>query len=806
MSERIEALLAAMTLEEKVGLLSGSDLWHAQGCERLEIPPLKVSDGPHGVRGGDLSGTVAAACFPCGTALGATWNPELVEAVGAAIGDEARTKNVHVVLGPTVNLHRAPLAGRNFECYAEDPHLSARLAVAFVRGVQGRGVGACVKHFVCNDSEFERHTMSSEVGERPLRELYLAPFEAAVREADPWSVMTAYNRVNGVYACDHPLLADVLRGEWGFRGFVVSDWFGMQSTEASLLAGNDLEMPGPGRFRREKLVDAVKAGRVDAKDVDACARRMLEARERAGILTGPVSDAEEAVDRPEHRAVARRAAAEGMVLLRNPEGLLPLDAGALRRVAVIGPNAARPVVIGGGSSQVTPHYGVSPLDGIRAHVERHGGEVVYRPGCTNHESLPVLRGDFELAFYPNFACEGEPVRVQRVSRVDFTWLGRFVPEIDPARFSARLRGRFEPRTPGPWTFGLSSAGKARLLVDDHEVIDNWTHQEKGTSFYGAGSAEKAAQVELTGPVTLTLEYSKEDASPLLGGLRAGCCEPVPEDALEQAAAAAGEADAAVVVVGLHADWETEGRDRASLGLPGRQDELVQAVRAANPRTVVVLNAGSPLAAPWMDRVPALLAMWYAGQEAGHALADVLFGDADPGGRLPQTWPRRLEDNPTHLTYPGERGRTVYGEGLFMGYRYYEKKRLAPRFAFGHGLSYTRFAYGPLRARAEGSGAALAVEAELEVTNEGPRPGREVVQLYVRDEAASVLRPGQELRAFEKLRLEPGETRTVRFRLGHRDFAFWDPAAGDWTLEPGVFELRAGSASDRLHTRARLEVA
>ncbi len=781
-----DELLAELTLEEKVTLLSGSDMWHAAGVARLDIPPLKVSDGPHGARGADFSGSVSAACFPCGTAMGATWNPALIEEVGAAIGDEALTKSAHVVLGPTVNLHRTPIAGRNFECYSEDPHLSARMGVAWVRGVQSRGVGGCVKHFVANDSEFERHTISSEVGERALRELYLAPFEAVVREADPWSVMTAYNRINGTYACDHPLLADVLRGEWGFGGFVVSDWFGLQSTEAGVVAGNDLEMPGPGRHRGEKLLEAVRGGRLDEKDLDTCVRRMLEVRERAGILTGEVDDVEEAIDRPEHRAVARRAAAEGIVLLKNEGDLLPLrDAG---RIAVIGPNAPKKAMIGGGSSKMRPHYGVSPLAGIRARAGE-GVEVLFEPGCTNHKDTPVLSGDFEIAFHDGLALEGDPIKTQKTTQVECMWLSKFDDAVDHESFSARIRGRVEPQHEGRYRFGLTSAGKSRLLVDGELLIDNWDAQQKGKSFYGAGSTEKTAVYDADGPFEVTIEYSKEGA-PVLGGVKVGCIEPLPEDAMARAEAAARLADVAVVVVGLNGDWETEGRDRVDMLLPGDQAELVERVVAANPRTVVAVNAGSPIGGEWMGAAPAILALWYAGQEGGNALADVLFGDVCPSGRLPQTWPLREEDNPAHVGYPGERGKVHYGEGIFMGYRWYEKKKLAPRFAFGHGLSYTSFAYGELSATVSGD----VVHVSIPVTNTGARSGQEVVQLYVRDDEASVLRPEKELRAFQKLSLEPGQTRNAEFTLERRDFSFWDPEAHDWCLEPGDFTLLAGSSS------------
>jgi beta-glucosidase len=782
----IDGLLAQLTLEEKVALLSGSDMWHAAGVERLDIPPLKVTDGPHGARGGDFSGSVSAACLPCGTAMGATWNPALIEEVGAVIGDEAITKSCQIVLGPTVNLHRTPIAGRNFECYAEDPHLSARIGVAWMRGLQSRGVGGCVKHFVCNDSEFERHTISSEVGERALRELYLAPFEAVVQETDPWSVMTAYNRINGTYACDHPLLADVLRGEWGFRGVVISDWFGLQSTEAGVVAGNDLEMPGPGRHRGEKLFEAVQGGRIDEKDLDACVRRMLEVRERAGILQGSVADTEEGIDRPEHRDVARRAATESIVLLKNEGDLLPLA--TLNRIAVIGPNAPKEAIIGGGSSKMRPHYGVSPLDGIRA---RAGDdvEVIFEPGCTNHKDTPVLSGDFEIAFHAGLALEGEPIKTQKTNQVECMWLSKFDEVVDHESFSVRVSGRIEPQRAGGYQFGLSSAGKSRLLVDGEVLIDNWDAQEKGKSFYGMGSTEKTAPYQADGPFDVIIEYSKEGA-PALGGLKVGCLEPIADDAMERAEAAARVADVAVVVVGLNADWETEGRDRLDMLLPGDQAELVERVVAANPRTVVVVNAGSPIGGDWMDAAPAILAFWYAGQEGGNALADILFGDVCPSGRLPQTWPVREEDNPAHINYPGERGKVEYGEGVFIGYRWYEKKKLPARFAFGHGLSYTSFAYGELTARVSGDSVAVSIP----VTNTGARAGQDVVQLYVRDEEASVLRPEKELRAFAKVDLEPGQTKTVEFGLERRDFSFWDPDAHDWALEPGDFTLLAGSSS------------
>jgi beta-glucosidase len=804
MTSRIDSLLAALTLEEKVAMLAGSDLWHAAGVERLGIPPLKVTDGPNGARGADLGGSVTSACFPCGTALGATFDVDLVERVGAALGEEVRSKGAHVLLAPTINLHRHPLAGRNFECPSEDPFLAARYAVAYVRGVQSRGVGACIKHFVCNDQESERMTISAEVDERPLRELYLAPFEAAVREADPWAVMTAYNRLHGTYCSEHPwLLGDLLRGEWGFRGLSMSDWFGMHATEAPVLAGLDLEMPGPTRERGEKLLAAVRDGRVGEKALDPLVRRLLELRDRAGLLESGAGAArpERAEDRPEHRALAREAARKSIVLLQNAERALPLDAARLRRVAVIGPNADVAIVGGGGSSRVAPHYAVSPLAGIRARLAG-AAEVVFEPGCTSHKVLPLLAGDFSLQLFRGTQLEGPPVVESRARRLELIWLGQFDPRIDPRGFSARIEGELEPGEGGECSFGLAVSGRARLLVDGREILAASTDEGRGGAFYGVGTREKTAAVRLEAGRRhrVCIEFSKQ-GEPLLGGVRVAALRALPDDAMQRAEAAARDADAAVVVVGLNPDWESEGHDRDSLALPGRQDELVERVAAANPRSVVVLNAGSPLATPWLERVRAALVLWYPGQEGGNALADVLFGDADPGGRLPQSWPARIEDSPGHAHYPGAGGKVTYGEGLGMGYRGHDASGVAPRFAFGHGLSYASFRWGELRARREGE----SVVAEIDVTNTSQRRGEEVVQLYVRDLEASLERPPKELCGFERLDLAPGETGTARFVLGPRAFSFWDPAVRAFRLEPGEFELLASRSALDVRSRVRLSL-
>ncbi|GIV99844.1 glycoside hydrolase family 3 protein [Roseiflexus sp.] len=812
---RIEALLRQMTLAEKVALMAGSSMWTTTPIERLGIPAIKVTDGPNGARGagGFVGGAVTAACFPVGIALAATWNSRLVEEVGEALAEEAQSKGARLLLAPTVNIHRSPLNGRNFECYSEDPYLSARMAVAYITGLQRRGVGATIKHYVCNDSEFERNTISSEVDERTLREIYLPPFRAAVQEAKTWAVMAAYNRVNGVYASEHPvLLNDILKREWGFDGIVMSDWFGTKSVVEAAANGLDLEMPGPTRWRGERLVAAVENGQVRMEAIDESACRILRTIARAGAFETPEIPPEQAIDRPEHRALIRRAAAESMVLLKNDGGILPLNLANLSSIAIIGPNAKTAQIMGGGSAQVNAHYAISPYDGIAARVD---GQVIleYEIGCTNHRHLPRFdsrlvtpesgegRG-FTVAYYNTHDLSGEPVHQAATESSEQVWLGEVAPGVDPRQFSARFTARFTPAERGTHTFSLISAGLSRLFVDDVLIIDNWTTQTRGDAFFGAGSAEATAPMTLEAGRTyaLRLEYSNQGAT-MLAAVRLGYLPPVAEDAIERAAALAAQSDVALVFVGLNADWESEGYDRPHMDLVGRQDELVERVAAANPRTIVVLQTGSPVTMPWLDRVAAVLQAWYPGQECGNAIADVLFGDVNPSGRLPQTFPVRLEDNPAYINYPGENGRVRYGEGIFVGYRYYEKKKVAPLFPFGFGLSYTTFRYDNLRLSADVIAPDDRLTAQIDITNTGMVAGQEVVQLYVRDSAARVARPAKELKGFVKVALQPGETQTVTFSLDREALAYWDDVQHAWVAEAGEFEVLVGSSSQDIRARA-----
>jgi len=801
--DRIDALRQALTLDEQASLLAGADFWTTVPVERAGVPAIKVTDGPNGARGGgSLIGNVSAAAFPVAISLASTWNTALVEEVGAALGEEALSKGARVLLGPTVNLHRSPLNGRNFECYSEDPYLSARLAVAYIRGVQSKGVSATVKHFVGNDSEFERMTISSEIGERALRELYLVPFEAAVREGGTWALMTAYNKVNGIFAGEHPrLIGDILKGEWGFDGLVMSDWTGTHTTVEAANAGLDLEMPGPTWLRGHRLAAAVRDGRVSAEAVADSARRLLRLIARVGALDNPAIADEQAIDRPEHRALIRRAGAEGVVLLKN-DGLLPLELNAGQRVALIGPNARTAQIMGGGSAQVNAHYRVAPLDGLLA--QAGAAEIVCDTGCVNYKQLPLLPGPIAVEYFNSTDLSGEVVARQEIAAGELMWFMDVLPGVNPWQFSARLTTRFTPEAGGEHHFGLTSAGLSRLYVDDTLLVDNWRAWQKGGSYFGFGSDEVAGAAELR--AGQSYEVRVEFAFPPPGAvsikaLRVGLARPLGDEAVEAAVLAAAQADVAVLFVGLTGEWDSEGNDRPHMDLVGRQNELIARVAAANPNTIVVLQTGGPVAMPWLARVGAVVQAWYPGQECGNAIADVLTGRVNPAGRLPQTFPVRLEDNPAYLNYPGENGRVVYGEGIFVGYRYYDKKRIAPLFPFGHGLSYTTFAYDNLRLSADTLAPGETLTVTVDVTNSGPRAGQEVVQLYVRDPRSTLARPEKELKGFAKVALAPGETQTVRLSLDMRALAFYDDARAAWLAEAGEFEVLAGASSADIRAHA-----
>jgi beta-glucosidase len=809
----IDALLDAMTLEEQVALLAGADFWTTVPIDRLGVPKIKVSDGPNGVRGGgSLVGGVKSAAFPVGIAIGATWNPALVAAMGAALAEEAASKGARVLLAPTVNIHRSGLNGRNFECYSEDPTLTAELGVAYVSGLQGGGVAATMKHFVGNESEIERTTMSSEIDERTLREIYLPPFEAAVKRAGLMAVMTSYNRLNGTFTSEHRwLLAEVLRGDWGFDGLVMSDWFGSHATAETVNAGLDLEMPGPTRDRGARLVAAVEAGAVAPETIRARARAVLRLIERVGGFADPVMPAERADDRPAHRALIRRLGAEAMVLLKN-DGILPLDPATVGAVAVLGPNGGTGRIMGGGSARLDPHYAVSPADGIRAALAGSNRVVAVR-GCGNDRLIRRLDGPIEAAFFDTTDFSGPVVHRERYPFGEAFWGDAPSPTLTSSAFSCRLTATFRPEESGPHLFGVTSAGLARLFVDGVLVVDSWDGWTVGASnFFGRANEEVRAPLVLEAgrAYAITVDYRTPVDGVGLGvrAVRFGVERPLGDAGIAEAVAAAREADVALVFVGRNGEWDCEGNDLPGLTLPGRQDELVAAVAAVNRRVVVVLQTGGPVAMPWLDDVAAVVEAWYPGQEAGNAVADVLFGATAPGGRLPQTFPLDLADNAVFsddpLTYPGRDGRVCYAEGVFVGYRHFDRLATAEAtgvlFPFGFGLGYTRFRWREPRLSAPTFGPG-GVTVEVDVTNVGDRRGAEVVQLYVAPPPTSVARPVKELRAFAKLDLAPGETATAVLRLDHRALAWFDVAARGWVADAGAYRLivAANAAEPRAET-------
>lgn len=801
MTDRIEQLADQMTLAEKVSILSGEDFWSVPAIERLGIGKLRVTDGPNGARGGgSLIGGVKSASFPVGIALGATWNVALVREIGAALAEEVKSKGAHMLLAPTVNIHRSVSNGRNFECYSEDPILTAELATAYILGLQGEGIAATIKHFAGNESEIERTTISSEIGERALREIYLVPFEYAVKKARTWGVMSSYNKLNGTFTSEHNwLLTKVLRREWGYDGVVMSDWFGSHSTAETVNAGLDLEMPGPTRDRGQKLIEAVQSGAVTEATLRERVVNMLRLMERVGSLDDHRPFAEQADDRPAHRALIRRAGAEAAVLLKN-NGVLPLKGSGT--LAIIGPNAKTAQIMGGGSAQLNPHYRVSPWDGLVVSVGEE--RLRYTVGCTNHRFEPLLRGQFAIDYFANETLSGTPVFSTTQDEAQAFWVGRVAEgKVDPAGFSARLRGSFTPEHTGEHRVGIYAAGFAKVFVDGHLIADVWTNWSKGRTFFEEGSDEVVGTINLEAgrAYEIAIEFATKPYSTL--GISAFACGiglPLGDEAIANAVSLARQADTAIVFVGRNGEWDTEGSDLAAITLPGRQDELVAAVAQANPNTIVVLQTGGPVEMPWIGSVAALLQAWYPGQEAGNAIADVLTGVAEPSGRLPQSFPVRWSDNPAHSqdqeVYPGLDGRVRYEEGIFVGYRHYDKTGIAPLFPFGFGLGYTQFELSEPSIDDRAFEADGSLQVSVSVTNKGARRGAAVVQLYVSDEQSSDPRPAKELKAFAKLELAPGETRAVTMSLDARAFAFYCEKARHWLVESGSFTLRLGfSAAD-----------
>ncbi len=810
MSTRVEAILRQMSREEKTAILSGQDVWNTVPIPRLGIPSVVMTDGPHGVRAthpevGRKMGPATA--FPTGISMGASWDPELIEAVGRALGEETRGMGCDILLGPCVNIVRDPRGGRNFETYSEDPYLAGRLAVAYIRGLQDSGVGASLKHFAANNYEIERFRASSQVDERTLREIYLPQFEMAVKESQPWTVMCSYNRINGVYAGENAhLLREILKDEWGFEGAVISDWAATHTPFESVANGLDLEMPGPARYFR-LLGDALNNWQIDEQKVDQAVRRVLRLVVLSGRLDGRTSKG--AANIQAHQALARRLAEEAITLLKNEGGVLPLDKDRLQSVAVIGPNAGSAVISGGGSSRVEPPYRVSPLGALQKVLE-----VAYERGCDNYDQpfdvpRPWMTGPdgkpgMHAAMYASADCSGQPLYAQDGLGSDFWFHTSWTTQAPPN--SVRWTTRLTVPEDGRYQISLSHNSTVRLYLDDRLILES-----RSTSLpdrAGGGPASAVCELKAGQAVGLRLDYLRDPGQEIIFyKLGIGLTfDPGADPRLARAVELARRSEAALVFAGYPDAYESEGTDRPDIDLMGRQDELIAAVAAVNPRTVVVLNTGAPVRMPWLDRVAAVVQAYYPGLENGNAVASVLLGQVNPSGKLTVTYPVRIEDSPAYInsSYP-ECREVVYGEGVFVGYRYFDKKDVKPLFPFGHGLSYTTFAYSGLQLPGKVK-AGERFKVALKVKNTGKVAGKEVVQLYVADTRSALPRPPQELKGFAKVALGPGQTKTVSFSLDERSLAYYDPARKGWVAEPGEFEVRIGSSSRDIRLAGKFVLA
>jgi beta-glucosidase len=748
--------------------------------------------------------------------MASTWNLDMMEEIGRRLGDECKARGAHVLLAPTVCMHRSPLGGRNFESYSEDPFLTGKLAASYVRGLQSKGIAATIKHFVGNEQETERQAYDAIIAERPLREIYLKPFEIAVREASPWALMSSYNKVNGVHADEYEhTIKEILRGEWGWDGAIISDWTGTYATAPSIKAGVDIEMPGPSKWRKvEQVKEALEKGDLVRDDIEQAAARVLHLVDRTKGLSDQTPETpEQSIDNPETRDLILQAGIEGLTLLKNENNVLPIK--NAKKIAMIGPNVKRAIVSGGGSAGLNPYYKVSPWEGMQ---NRFDGEITFAQGCDSSKWLPLAtpfctspdgQQGVRLEYYRGDRFKGEPAVVQHKVSTDL-WLWDSAPmELLPA-FSFKVRSILTPKSTGNHSFSFASVGPGRMFIDGELFIDNWDWVEEGEAMFSASQdVLKSIHLEEGKPVEILIESTSEvrPASKVstigrrydYGGCRIGYQEEDKTDRLQEAADVARDADVAILVVGLDAEWESEGYDRQTMDLPkdGSQDRLIEAVLAANPRTVVVNQSGTPISMPWVHRAPAILQAWYQGQEAGNALASVLLGHQSPSGKLPTTFPIRIQDNPAYHNWPGENLTTVYGEGIYVGYRHYERSRITPLFPFGHGLTYTTFTYGTPTLSATTLAETSSVTITLPVTNTGAVPAAEIVQAYVRDVKSALPRPEKELQAFAKVALQPGETKEVCLTLDKYAVGYFDSSlgrAGAWIAEEGVFEVLIGASS------------
>lgn len=805
LESRVNDLFSQLTADEKMDVLTGT-AFTTRPISRLGIPAMAMADAGQGVRGGMRSTEGPATAFPSGVAMAATWNTELLGRIGKAIGEEAQNKGtgVQVLLGPAINIQRSPLGGRNGEYFSEDPYLAGRLGVGYILGMQSTGCAACAKHYAANNEEVDRDFVNVNVNERALREIYLPAFEAAVKDGHVWSIMSSYNKVRGSHSsANEYLLTEVLKKGWGFDGLVMSDWGGVHETKGAVNAGNDLEMPGPGFLKQENIARALKGGQITQSSIDDSVRRLLRMVIRVGLLDSPKVPDHSMVNSTEHQKLALEAASDGIVLLKNQGNILPLDRDSIKSIAVIGPGAKDFQIGAAGSPSVQPFYSISPLAGIQRAV-KPGTSVSYAPGSDPGQLVPseVLSTEakspgFYAEYFNNQELNGTPAFTRVDPVIDFNWAKPPVSGVPQTHFSVRWTSKLAAPTTGRYTLMLRADDGCRLFLDGKALINRWIESAETSA---------TAQVDLVAGhnYDLRVEYfqAEGDAACHFSWMVPG----LPQFA--EAVNAARQADVAVVCVSTQlqsgSPQEGEGQDRPSMALPGNQDDLIRAVSAVNKHTIVVLNNGTPVdMRGWVHRVPGIIETWFPGQEGGSALAAILFGNVNPSGKLPTTFGVRREDYPDFGNFPGVKGKVNYAEGIYVGYRHFDKKKIAPLFPFGFGLSYTTFSYRNLTVSPPLVNGSRQVSVVIK--NTGRISGAEVAELYVHDADPKIDKPLRELRGFSKVFLAPGESKVVRFSLAPRAFAYCDVPGKQWKADAGIYDIEIGASSRDIRQTAHVSV-
>ncbi|ORY29772.1 putative beta-glucosidase [Naematelia encephala] len=835
----IPELVKKMSTAEKVSLFAGKDWWNTVPVPRLNIPSVKVTDGPNGARGDSFYHMCPASALPNATCIGATFSSELAGLGGALLADEAKARNATCLLAPTINIQRSPLGGRAFESFSEDPTHSGLVAAAYVNGLQAKGVSATIKHFVANDQEHERMGEDSIVSPRPLRDIYLRPFQIAQKLAKPWAYMTSYNKLNGTHCSENEwLLQNVLRKEWEHDGLIMSDWYGTYSVSESINAGLDLEMPGGAKWHEASLVThLISSHKIDPRTVDRNATEILKWVQKlakaneALVYAAPSKEKTRTQHQAADAKLLRRIGGEGIVLLKNEQSVLPIS-GSLK-VAVIGPNAKAKVLTGGGSAQLRSAWSVTPWEGLEAN-KPSGVELSYSVGAMTSKFLPILGSEFtdangkqgfDLRHYPivdgNQAAA--PAHVEQWDTSDMMMADFHLPELGD-EFFTELLAEFKPTETSEWEFGLCVTGQAWLWVDDKLIVDNSKNQVRGSSFFGNGTEEVKGTLKVEAGKTYKLRLLHDarrapgedgEVTPFhINGIRLGAFPKLdPDQAIADAVALAGKVDVPVIVAGLNADWESEGYDRPDLSLPLRTNELISRVAAANPRTVVVLQCGSAVSMPWIDSVSSVVYAWYLGNECGNAIADVVYGRINPSGRLPLTFPRSERDIPAMTNYKSARTKIYYEEGIWVGYKHYNARSISPLFPFGHGLSFTTFEYSDLKITKPPKKGSKPDEWKLgvsvKVTNTGTIAGSHSVHFYTcppPETSTSLKHPEQSLQAFDKVKdLKPGKSATVEVVLDKYAVSHWDEHYNTFRAELGEWSVKIGVDAQTMYGDAKFTI-